>query len=107
MWKELLPALRIKLLMTVLVAVVYPLSITGVFHLKFPHRANGSLITAGGKVIGSELIGLNYCLAHGGPGSAFVRRAAGQRAQSQSDVGPARQQQTIKTTGTPRARSYW
>jgi potassium-transporting ATPase KdpC subunit len=26
----------------------------------FPHRANGSLVTAGGKVIGSELIGQNF-----------------------------------------------
>jgi len=60
MWKELLPGLRIKLLMTVLLGVVYPLSITGVCQLAFPHRANGSLITAGGKVIGSELIGQNF-----------------------------------------------
>ncbi|MBZ5498931.1 MAG: potassium-transporting ATPase subunit KdpC [Acidobacteriia bacterium] len=60
MWKELLPGLRIKLLMTVLLGVVYPLSITGICHLAFPHRANGSLISAGGKMIGSELIGQSF-----------------------------------------------
>ncbi len=60
MWKELLPGLRIKLLMTLLLGIVYPLSITGICQLIFPHRANGSLITAGGKVIGSELIGQNF-----------------------------------------------
>ena len=60
MWKELLPGLRIKLFMTMLLGVAYPLAITGICQIAFPHRANGSLITSGGKVIGSELIGQNF-----------------------------------------------
>lgn len=60
MWQELLPGLRIKIFMTVLLGVAYPLAITGICQLAFPHRANGSLITSGGKVIGSELIGQNF-----------------------------------------------
>jgi len=60
MWRQLLPGLRIKLFMTILLGVVYPLAMTGVSHLLFPHQANGSLITSGGKVIGSELIGQNF-----------------------------------------------
>jgi K+-transporting ATPase ATPase C chain len=46
--------------MTVLLGVVYPLAITGICQLFFPHQANGSLVTAGGRVIGSELIGQNF-----------------------------------------------
>ena len=60
MWSELLPGLRINLFATVLLGVVYPLSVTGICQVFFPHQANGSLITAGGKVIGSELIGQNF-----------------------------------------------
>ena len=60
MWEQILPGLRIKLFMTVLLGVVYPLAITGICQVFFPHQANGSLVTAGGKVIGSELIGQNF-----------------------------------------------
>ena len=60
MWSELLPGLRISVFTTVLLGVVYPLSVTGICQVFFPHQANGSLITAGGKVIGSEWIGQNF-----------------------------------------------
>jgi K+-transporting ATPase ATPase C chain len=60
MWDQILPGLRIKLFMTVLVGVAYPLAITGICQIAFPHRANGSLIRAGDRVIGSELIGQNF-----------------------------------------------
>jgi K+-transporting ATPase ATPase C chain len=36
---------------------IYPLAMTGIGMLVFPHQAGGSLITSGGKVVGSELIG--------------------------------------------------
>ena len=49
-----------KLFMTLLLGVVYPLAMTGISQALFPHKANGSLITSGGKVIGSELIGQNF-----------------------------------------------
>jgi potassium-transporting ATPase KdpC subunit len=55
-----LPGLRIKLFMTVLLGVVYPLAITGICQFTFPHQANGSLVTAGGKIVGAELIGQNF-----------------------------------------------
>ena len=60
MWKEILPGLRIKIFMTVLLGVVYPLAMTGISQVLFPKQANGSLITAGGKVIGSEIIGQSF-----------------------------------------------
>jgi potassium-transporting ATPase KdpC subunit len=60
MWNQLLPGLRIKLFMTVILGIAYPLVITGISQVMFPHQANGSLIKSGDKVIGSELIGQNF-----------------------------------------------
>jgi potassium-transporting ATPase KdpC subunit len=60
MWDQIWPGLRIKLFMTLLLGVAYPLVITGLCQVLFPRQANGSLITSGGKVIGSELIGQNF-----------------------------------------------
>jgi K+-transporting ATPase ATPase C chain len=45
------------LLMAVLTGVVYPLAMTGIGHVAFPHRSHGSLIVRGDEIIGSELIG--------------------------------------------------
>ena len=60
MWEQILPGLRIKLFMTVVLGIIYPLAMTGISQVIFPKQANGSLIKAGDKVIGSELIGQNF-----------------------------------------------
>ncbi len=60
MWEQLLPGLRIKLFFTLVLGIGYPLAMTGISQVVFPHQANGSLITAGGKVIGSEIIAQNF-----------------------------------------------
>jgi K+-transporting ATPase ATPase C chain len=60
MWKQLLPALRMTLLMTVLTGLIYPGLVTGICQLVFPNQANGSLIQKNGAVVGSELIGQNF-----------------------------------------------
>ena len=51
------PALTLLAIFTVITGLVYPLLVTGVAQLVFPHAANGSLIEQGGKVVGSQLIG--------------------------------------------------
>ncbi|WP_407555102.1 potassium-transporting ATPase subunit C [Streptomyces sp. Pv4-95] len=54
--------LRALLVLTVVCGVVYPLAVTGVAQGLFNDKANGSQITAGGKAVGSELIGQRYDL---------------------------------------------
>src|SRR5581483_1188965 len=60
MLSQLWPALRINIFLTILLGVAYPLVVTGISQLVFPHQANGSLITKDGKVIGSVLIGQSF-----------------------------------------------
>jgi potassium-transporting ATPase KdpC subunit len=60
MWEQILPGLRIKLFMTIVLGVGYPLLMTGISQSVFPKQANGSLIKAGDKTIGSELIGQSF-----------------------------------------------
>jgi len=60
MLSQLWPALRINIFLTILLGVAYPLAVTGISQVLFPHQANGSLITQNGQVIGSELIGQNF-----------------------------------------------
>jgi K+-transporting ATPase ATPase C chain len=60
MLSQLWPALRINIFLTILLGVAYPLAVTGVSQVIFPHQANGSLITKGDRVVGSELIGQNF-----------------------------------------------
>lgn len=50
-------AISMLLLMTVLLGLAYPLAITGIAQLMFPHQANGSLVRQGETVIGSRLLG--------------------------------------------------
>jgi len=58
---QLRPAIVLTLLFCVITGLVYPGVVTALSQLLFPHRANGSLIqSAGGQVIGSELIGQSF-----------------------------------------------
>ena len=60
MWRQLLPGLRMTILLTILTGLVYPGIVTGLCQLIFPRQADGSLITKNGQVIGSSLIGQNF-----------------------------------------------
>jgi K+-transporting ATPase ATPase C chain len=54
---EITVALRMTVATLVLTGLLYPLAMTAIAQVVFPWRANGSLVTVGGKVVGSELIG--------------------------------------------------
>jgi potassium-transporting ATPase KdpC subunit len=57
MFANMLPALRMLVVLSVLTGVAYPLLVTGVAQLAFPRQANGSLLVENQKVVGSALIG--------------------------------------------------
>jgi K+-transporting ATPase ATPase C chain len=89
MWEQILPGLRIKIFMTILLGVGYPLLMTGLSQVIFPKQSNGSLIRAGDKVIGSELIGQGFSKPeyfHPRPSSAGGGYDA--TASSGSNLGP-------------------
>jgi K+-transporting ATPase ATPase C chain len=63
MRRQLLPALRIVLVFTVLLGLAYPLVVTGIAQGLWSDKADGSLVTVNGKAVGSSLIGQTFTKA--------------------------------------------
>jgi K+-transporting ATPase ATPase C chain len=57
MKKNLMIAIWMTLVTTLLLGIIYPIVVTGLAQILFPKQANGELIQVNGKVIGSRLIG--------------------------------------------------
>jgi K+-transporting ATPase ATPase C chain len=60
MRNEIVVALRMTAVTLLLTGLAYPLALTGVAQVLFPHQAGGSLLTHDGRLIGSELIGQGF-----------------------------------------------
>jgi K+-transporting ATPase ATPase C chain len=57
MFSQFVPALRMLVILSALTGIIYPLLVTGVAKIAFSRTADGSLIVAQGKTLGSELVG--------------------------------------------------
>jgi K+-transporting ATPase ATPase C chain len=89
MKKNLITAVLMTLVTTVLLGIVFPLVITGLSQLIFSSKANGQLLTQHGHVVGSKLIGQSFSSAgyfHSRPSSAGTGYDAAN--SSGSNLGP-------------------
>ena len=58
--RQLIPAVIILAIFTVVTGVIYPLAVTGAAQLAFHDQANGSLLKRDGVVVGSKYIGQQF-----------------------------------------------
>ena len=88
--------LRISILMTIattiLLGIIYPLVVTGLAQVIFPHKANGQLVVKDGAIVGSSIIGQGFSGAayfHSRPSATTIPYDASNSAGS--NFGPTNQ----------------
>lgn len=58
--KYLVPAIRLKLFMTLLLGLAYPMMMTGLAKLFFPQSSQGEFLSRDGQLVGAKLIGQKF-----------------------------------------------
>src|SRR3954469_14751858 len=93
--RNLLTAVLMTIVTTILLGIIYPIAVTGIAQLVFPDKANGQLIRrSDGAIAGSRIIGQPFS----GPGYFHSRPSAAGAggydagASSGSNLGPTNQQ---------------
>jgi K+-transporting ATPase ATPase C chain len=113
MRRQLLTGLLVTISLIVVTSVVYPLAVWGVGRVAFGHQSDGSLVRAGGRVVGSALIGQNFTGTDGNPLPQYFQprpSAAGAgydpTASSGSNLGPNNPNLIGNDVDNPQANPY-
>ena len=100
MKKNLISAVLMTLVTTVLFGLLFPLLVTGLAQVLFPRQANGELVTRNGTTVGSRLIGQSFSSPgyfHSRPSSAGTGYDAAN--SSGSNLGPTNQTLIARVQG--------
>jgi potassium-transporting ATPase KdpC subunit len=100
MKKNLITAVLMMLVTTVLFGLLFPLLITGLAQVLFPKQANGELVTRNGQVVGSRWIGQSFSSSgyfHSRPSSAGTGYDAAN--SGGSNLGPTNQSLVARVQG--------
>ena len=100
MKRNLITAVLMTLVTTLLFGLLFPLLITGLAQVLFPKQANGELVTRNGKAVGSRLIGQSFSSPgyfHSRPSSAGTGYDASN--SGGSNLGPTNQSLIARVQG--------
>jgi K+-transporting ATPase ATPase C chain len=94
MRRQLIPAIKVTVMLAVLLCGVYPMAVWAVGRAAFRNQTDGSFVAAGGRVVGSSLIGQNFADQNGNALRRYFQprpSAAGYDASlsSGSNLGPS------------------
>jgi K+-transporting ATPase ATPase C chain len=94
MFSTIRPALVMFGALSLLCGVLYPAAVTGIGRAAFAHQADGSLLEAGGRTVGSSLIGQPFSSPQyfwGRPSATapMANNAAGSSGSNQGPTNPA------------------
>lgn len=89
MRRQLLPAIMMMVVFTVITGIAYPLVVTGIAQGAFADKANGSQVEVNGRVVGSKLLGQTFTKAkyfQGRPSAAGAAATGSDAADPNDDT---------------------